>query len=370
MKGIIPQGKQHKQVCFFSVPESLHSQIGDSFIIDPEIPIPVEIADEAEKPQEDLSWEMIISGMLIVIAEGKEQRERIDYYRQFVLAARPGIMGEFTKAAIVKAQSGDFDLALEILDALRGLFPSSPIVMLNRALVLEEKATLLERHASAGAEAAFQAAEAAYTEALPLGPALPKIFFDAGFFHFGRKDFRRARKYFAQYADVADDKAKKKQAESIIKNIDENGLDDKNFVAAYDLIRQGKDEAGMRSIRSYIEKHPSAWNGWFVLGWALRRMGRWEDGAKAFGKAVELGGSGSDMYNELAICLMETGDLKGARRYLEKALRDDSENVKIISNLGMLALKANNKAEAEAFFRAVLEIDPEDAIANKFFMPQ
>jgi Flp pilus assembly protein TadD len=279
---------------------------------------------------------------------------------------RPGILGEFTEAAIIKAQAGDFDLALEILNALRGLFPSSPAVMLNRALVLEQQATMLERHEKPEADDAFQAAEAAYTEALSLRPALPNVFFNAGFFYLGRKDFRRARECFAEYADSGHDEEKTEKARAIVKNIDDNGLDDDDFAAAYELIKQGKDEAAMERIHNFIEEHPAVWNGWFILGWALRRMGRWEDGAEALDKAVELGGGGSDVYNELAICLMEAGDLKGARHKLEAALHDDPENVKIISNMGVLALKSNNRPEAEAFFRAVLEIDPEDVIAKKF----
>jgi Flp pilus assembly protein TadD len=122
----------------------------------------------------------------------------------------------------------------------------------------------------------------------------------------------------------------------------------------------------MLRIRDFIEKYPSVWNGWFILGWALRRLGRWEDGAAAFTKAVELDGSVSDIRNELAICLMECGDLQGARRELEAALRLDPENIKIISNLGVLAVKSGNAVEAAAFFRAVHELDPEDEIANKY----
>ena len=358
--------KRPSRVFFLSVPENLSGQIGECFTINPAIPIPVELPAGEEQPNlEELSWEAIISGMLLVITEGKEQREWIDYYREFVIAVRPGILDEFTEAAIIKAQSGDFDLALEILNALHCLYPASPAVALNRALVLEQQAALLELHAKPEAEALFQAAEEAYAHALALHPVLPDVFFNAGFFYLGRTDFRRARECFAEYADSGKDKAKREKATSIIRNIDRDGLGDDSFAAAYELVKQGDDQAGMERIHNFIAQHPTAWNGWFVLGWALRRMGRWEDGAQAFGKAVELGGRGSDVYNELAICLMEAGDLKGARQKLETALRHDPENVKIISNMGVLALKANNKTEADGFFRAVLELDPEDVIARK-----
>jgi len=385
--------KRQNKVLFLSVPESLRGQIEsmnqDDFSINPDIPLPVEIPENEEDINlEELSWEMIISGMLSVIAAGPEAlasvqenaahknavhksdhfcEQWINYYRHFVLAVRPSIMSEFTEAAILKARNGDFDLALEILDTLRGLFPSSPAVILNRALVMEERAAALQRQDSAEAANAFRAAEAAYTEALDLHPLFPDVQFNAGFFFLGRKDFRRARECFFRYVDIAEDHAKIEHAQSIIKDIDEKGLEDESFNDAYNFIQQGNEEKGMQSIRDYIEKYPSAWNGWFVLGWALRRLGRWEDGAAAFGKAIELGGCGSDTRNELAICLMESGDLKGARRELESALYDDPENVKIISNMGILALKSGNNDEAAAFFRTVLEFDPQDPIANNFF---
>jgi tetratricopeptide (TPR) repeat protein len=358
------------RIVFLSVPENLRGHIDDDdhFSINPDIPIPVEIPEgKDELNLEELSWEMIISGMLRIIADsGQQQDENLNYYRHFVLRVRPSIMDEFTEAAILKARNGDFELALEILDSLRGLFPFSPVVMLNRALVLEERASMLERRNKAGAEAAFQDAEAAYAEALALRPPFPNTHFNAGFFYLDRKDFSRARECFSLYVDIAEDRERINQAESIVKSIDKNGLADENFAEACQLIRQGKEEEGMARIRVFLEEYPLVWNGWFVLGWALRRLGRWEDGIAAFGKAIDLGGGSSDTRNDLAICLMESGDLKSARRELETALHDDPENIKIISNMGVLALKNGNNDDAAAFFRAVLELDPEDPIAKKY----
>jgi len=367
-----------KRIHFLSVPESLRGKIEGisqdcGFSINPDIPIPVEIPEKDEKLNlEELSWEMIVSGMLHVITTGYggfvsgENGEWIDYYRHFVLALRPNILGEFTEAAILKARNCDFDMALEIFDALRGLFPGSVVVKLNRALAMEERASLFERRNKPEAEAAFQEAQAAYEEVLAIQPPFPEAWFNAGFFYLGRKDFRNARECLSVYIDYSDDEEKQKQAHAIVKNISQNGLEDNNLNAAYQLICQEKEEAGMLRIRDFIEKYPSVWNGWFILGWALRRLGRWEDGAAAFTKAVELDGSVSDVRNELAICLMECGDLKGARRELEAALRLDPENIKIISNLGVLSVKSGNAVEAAAFFRAVHELDPEDEIANKY----
>jgi tetratricopeptide (TPR) repeat protein len=382
------------RIVFLEVPESLRGRIaslphrhdaGDhpadtEFSIDPAIPLPVELPPGAEKLNlEELSWEQILSGMIKVAAglavpaasSGAEvQPGWLAYYRRFVLAVRPEIRQELTGAAVLKAKNGDFDLALEIFAGLEGLFPGSPAALLNRALVLEEKAAARERAGREAADAERQELRQAWERVLALDPPLANGLFNAGFFYLRERDFRRARDCFSQYVSLADDPDKKEKAESILGEIAENALDDEAFQEAWDRIQAGREAEGLDFIRDFLERYPGAQNGWFVLGWALRRLGRWEDGAAALRKALELGGTGEgaapalDVRNELAICLMELGDLPGARRELEAALRLDPENVKIISNLGVLALKSGNPNEAAGFFRTVLEFSPDDPVAQ------
>jgi len=151
-----------------------------------------------------------------------------------------------------------------------------------------------------------------------------------------------------------------------IKEIKDNGLADEDYSSAYKLIKEGKAREGLNTVRNFIERYPLVWNGWFLLGWALRLLERWQDAQDAFNKAIELGGDNSDTRNELAICLMENGNPAAARKELETALYNDPENVKIISNLGALALKDGDKEKAAAFFRTVLELDKDDPIAKEF----
>jgi tetratricopeptide (TPR) repeat protein len=289
-----------------------------------------------------------------------------------VLTLRPDILGEFTEAAILKAKNGDFDMALEILAALKGLFPQFPPVLLNRALVLEEQAAALEAAGrEAEAEEQYTAAEQAYKEALDTEPPFPDALFNAGHFYLKRRDGRRAKECFtaALAAEGVSglDEEKRENAEIILKEIEEGGLDDESFQEACNFIRQGNEEAGLASIRSFLERHPDVWNGWFILGWALRRLERWDDALASFRKALELGGENSDTRNEMSICLIELEDFSAARKELETALRDDPDNVKIISNLGVLAMRQGDDDEAAAFFRTVLELEPEDPLAAQFF---
>jgi len=155
-----------------------------------------------------------------------------------------------------------------------------------------------------------------------------------------------------------------------LEEIKASSLNEENYKKANSLIREGKAQEALICIRSFIERYPLECNGWFILGWALRLLTRWKDAEAALRKAIELGGATSgaisEARNELAICLMESGDFKSAQRELEAALKEEPENVKIISNLGVLAAKTGEKDKAAAFFRAALEIDSNDPVARQY----
>jgi Flp pilus assembly protein TadD len=143
-------------------------------------------------------------------------------------------------------------------------------------------------------------------------------------------------------------------------------LDDSVFKEAFDYIRLGEEDKGILKARDFLERHPGVWNGWFVLGWGLRRLERWADAAAAFRKAAELGGTGADIHNELAICQMELGELSEARKSLTIALREEPENIKVMSNMGIVALRMGRKDEAASFFRTILEFEPGDPLARSY----
>ena len=355
--------KNHS-IKFFSIPESLKFEL--PFDFDPSIPLPVET--EEKLPLEELNREMILSGMLKIIANPKIvdiPYEWVIYYRNFILTVKPEIYHEFTTAAIVKAKNGEFDMALEITTILEGLFPSSPGVLLNKALILEDKATNGGKNTQINENENKEALKA-YEAALSIEPVLPDTLFNAGFFFMRLRDFPRARDCFNKYIEVGEESEKRKQAKKIIQDLNTQGLDDCNFNEAYECIIRGDDELGLLKIRNFIEKFPKVSKGWFILGWVLRKLGRYKDSLESLKKAEELGGSNSEIQNEMAICLMELGDIKGAKKELELALSKDQENTKIISNLGVLALKFNEKDKAAAFFRTVIELDPNDPLAKYY----
>jgi tetratricopeptide (TPR) repeat protein len=353
-----------RRLVFIELPPALARSIG-SFTPDPSVPLPVETgaADGSFDPRA-LSPEALVAGMLRLLA-WRPTHEKAAYYREFVKAVRPGVMTELSQAGIAKAQERDWEIAEEIFRALAGLFPDAPEPLLDLAILSEDRA---DAYAKSDREALAQEMDerafAAYKRLLALEPPFPPAFFNAAFFFLRRRNYDRASSLLKTYIAIGDDEEKKARAREMLRGLDEHGYLDNLFKEAFDFISLGEEEKGLEKAKAFLERHTEVWNGHFLVGWANRRLGRWEEGRKAFERAIELGAEGVDSLNELSICLLELGRLGEARRALEKALSVEPENVKVIVNLGALARRQGRKGEAAGFFRAALELEPDDPAAK------
>ena len=350
---------------------------GKGIHIDPTIPLPVQKKDK-DAPgtfnMKELTEEQILAGLLTIMAYDSDNKN-ILYYRSLLKNARPNLKKEMTEAAILKTKNEDWDMAEELYAVLRGYDPEDVPTILNSALFFDQRADSYRRNGLIeDADAYDDEALHFYKMAMDNEPAVPDAFFNSGFFYLKQYNFAEAKSCFETYlaltCDETDDSMgenglyKKNRAQQLINQINNRNMDDDHFRAAHKLITNGEEEKGLEEIRAYLQKNPDVWNAWFMLGWGLRRLERYEDAKKAFEKALTLdGGETADTYNELAICCMEENDLSKAKKYLEKALAMDSENTKIISNLGYIALKEGNPALAASYFQTVLEYDPNDKIA-------
>lgn len=365
-----------ESVYFINIPEDY--KFSDAAMkIDPKIPLPVQQKTQGDPDDfnmKDIAPEQILSGILMVLAYDKHN-ENLDYYRQIINQARPNIKKELSETAILKTKNEDWDFAEELFLTLKGLDPEDRAVTLNLALFLDQRA---ENYRKAGeydeAEACDNEAGAYYSDAMNAEPAIPDAFFNAGFFYLKQHDYHEAKGAFETYlaltCDAKDEdmdenaKYKQERAQEIVDRISNENMDDIAFSQAYKLISSGKEQEGLDKILKYISNNPKVWNAWFLMGWGLRKQGRWEDAQKAFQQALECGADqNSDTYNELAICFMEQGKIDEAKKALVTAFSISPEDTKVISNLGFLCLKQDDKAEAQKYFTAVLEFDPNDKIA-------
>ncbi|MFW5806954.1 MAG: tetratricopeptide repeat protein, partial [Spirochaetota bacterium] len=217
-------------IVYISVPDTLDRKIGN-LQVDPEIMLPVEVAggDADRWDPSELTWEQIIAAMLKILAHAPDH-EHADYYRRFVLEARPELVEELTETGVFKAKNKDFDVAEEIFKALTGLLPGDARVLLNVALLYEQRS---EAGASAGNEETArrydQAALDTYHELLEADDVLPEAYLNAAHFYLKRRNYERARTLLKHYVDSGDDEEKIQEARRMIEEIDSQDLLDNLF---------------------------------------------------------------------------------------------------------------------------------------------
>ena len=369
-------GNPLESIYYINIPENFNPSNG-AFQIDKTIQLPVQRKtneDPGNFNPEEITTEQILAGILTVLAYDSKN-SHLDYYRSIIKQVKPNIKKELCEAAILKTKNEDYELAEEIFRALLGFDPEDSAVILNMALFLDQRADAYRRSGlNEDADAYDSDSLAYYEEAMEADPPLADAFFNAGFFYMKQHQFREAKDAFETYlaltCDVSDDELgenglyKKERAQEIVNNINAQNIDDENYKAAYDFIKKGQEEKGIEAIREFLQSNPKVWNAWFLLGWGLRRLERYSDAKTAFLQAVKFGADKNvDTYNELSLCYVQEKDFKSAKDCLMKAFAIEPENVKIVSNLGYLALAEGNKEEARKYFTSVLEFDPKDAIA-------
>ena len=369
-------GNPLESIYYINIPENFNPSNG-AFQIDKTIQLPVQRKtneDPGNFNPEEITTEQILAGILTVLAYDSKNAH-LDYYRSIIKQVKPNIKKELCEAAILKTKNEDYELAEEIFRALLGFDPEDSAVILNMALFLDQRADAYRRSGlNEDADAYDSDSLAYYEEAMEADPPLADAFFNAGFFYMKQHRFREAKDAFETYlaltCDVSDDELgenglyKKERAQEIVNNINAQNIDDENYKAAYDFIKKGQEEKGIEAIRDFLQSNPKVWNAWFLLGWGLRRLERYSDAKTAFLQAVKFGADKNvDTYNELSLCYVQEKDFKAAKDCLMKAFAIEPENVKIVSNLGYLALAEGNKEEARKYFTSVLEFDPKDAIA-------
>ena len=363
-------------IYFIDLPEDFN--LSDAaFPIDKSIQLPVQQKDNDApgvfNPKE-ITMEQILAGILTVLAYDKKN-PNLDYYRSILKKAKPNIKQELCEAAILKTKNEDFELAEEIFLALHGFDPEDTAIILNMALFLDQRADNYRRAGLFEDADAYDAdSESYYIQAMEAEPPLPDSYFNAGFFYLKQHKYREARDCFETFVALnceateeelgENGEYKLNRANEILENIKNQNMDDERFKNAYDLISSGEEEKGLEEIKLFLQNNPKVWNAWFLLGWGLRKLERFEDAKQAFLEALKNGGDkNADTYNELSLCLVAEHKFDEAKSALKKALAIDSDSTKILSNLGYIALAQDDKEEARKYFSIVLELDPKDVIA-------
>ena len=362
------------RIAYISLPEDFDYEFAE-FRVDPSVALPVELEpDVTAVSAEDLTWDATIAAMLKVLAYHPHHGDAA-YFRRFIRAAKPTVAAELTEAGIIKAHNGDFALAEELFLALTGLNPDDTSAGLNLAFAYEQHADAAERTASEEtnetADGLRKSAERAYFRVLDLDPLHAETHINLAHFYLGQRRYADARPHLEVYVRHGKDAEQRADAQRILRQMTSDGLGEQGFRAAYDLIRGGSEAEGLRKIEQFLDLHPDVWQAHFLRGWGLRRSGAFAEARVAFesvlahGREADAAGL-ADTHNELAICNLELHRYDDAERNLRAALQLDPENTKIMSNMGILAMKQGRLDDARRYFTTISELDPNDPLAPRY----
>jgi tetratricopeptide (TPR) repeat protein/predicted AlkP superfamily phosphohydrolase/phosphomutase len=156
-------------------------------------------------------------------------------------------------------------------------------------------------------------------------------------------------------------------------------------------IKSGKAELGVRMLNEILERHPDnlevlhtlgnyyvdagdgpmalavaeralkvdANNGesHFIKGIGLQRMGRYQEAAEAFRKAITLAPDMPEIYADLAMIYVNSGRAQEAMDLVDKALELSPERPDILYIKGLALGRMGNTVEALHMFSKVMELD-------------
>jgi tetratricopeptide (TPR) repeat protein len=322
--------------------------------------------DVNEFKVDSLSWEMILAAMIKILAY-EPGVDDADYYRHFVRTVNPSVIQDLERMGVAKAKSFDFDVAEECFLGLAGLEPEEARHAVNLGLLNESRSSRYREIGNSELAEEFEArALEQYQGVRARHPDFAQAWLNEGMLHLRKERVEEAIPLLERYLELDPQGDEAEDLRSSIERVRDQIRGNELFNQAYALIAGGDEESGRAKIRQFIGDRPDVWNAWFLLGWAERRLGRFEEGLAAFQEADCLEPNRGETLNELAICAMESGDLVGSRSYLNQALSLEPENPKILSNLGIVALRQGDEAEAADIFRHILELAPEDPLATEF----
>ncbi|AGT27678.1 tetratricopeptide repeat protein [Borrelia miyamotoi] len=354
-----------KNIVYISLPVDFKSQIND-FLFDPKILLPVEVSNVQNFSQYELDFEAVMSAILKISAYD-QGNVNFPYYKKLLLALKPNIVNELIHVGLAKIDEGDYKLALEIFLSLRGIDDKNDILLLNLALLYERMAdNFLKVEQDMDAFSSNQSALKIYERLLDFENPNENVFANAGFFFVKQYKLDKAQNLLNHYLKISTNLKLKSKVIEVLNVIREHKSLDVDLEKIYNLIILSREDEAIFELIKLLEYHRSSWNVWFLLGWGYRRKGFYSEAKDAFFKVLSLDSNNVDAMNELAICFMELLEFNDSFKYLLKALRLEPDNIKIVSNLGILHLKMDLREEARKYFEVVLEYDSNNPIAFKY----
>jgi tetratricopeptide (TPR) repeat protein len=353
-----------KDVVFISMEGKKDFKIGE-FLINENIALPVYVKGNKQFTIDDLTGDNIVTGIIKVLTDDPDN-ENLDYYREFIFAVQPEIEARLTSVAYEAERNHHFDDALNIYKVLFSLKPDSIDHNLNIAICYDEYSQYnfskgIDPEAEKLEEQSFQF----FKKVEDYENKTERAYYYLGRFYFSRENFEKAMEYFNEFIKITDDEIRKKEVIKFLNEVCNEGVTDENYQNAVWLIQSDKENEAFSYIDKFIEKYPKSWNGFFIKGWAFRKLEKYKEAIECFEKAIKFNPDSPDVFNELGLCYMNTNVFYKSKLYFSKALKNNPEDLSIINNLALCSFKEGNKEEALKYCEIILEFNPDDLQTKK-----
>ena len=123
---------------------------------------------------------------------------------------------------------------------------------------------------------------------------------------------------------------------------------------------------GIEKERKLVAENPDNGEFHYLLGKALKEQQQWEEAKETYQKAIDLGYSSWNVYQELGDILVNLEIWDEAIGAYQQAIKIDDRAIESYITLGVALLKLELFAEAVPFFRKVIEIEPDITVAYEY----
>ncbi|MCK5893529.1 MAG: type IV pilus biogenesis/stability protein PilW [Endozoicomonadaceae bacterium] len=134
----------------------------------------------------------------------------------------------------------------------------------------------------------------------------------------------------------------------------------KNIEIATGFFRNGYPQRAISRLGKILKKNSRSSRAYGMLGVVYQQQGEYELAQENFKKSLELKSNASDVLNNYGTLLFAMGHYDQANKAFEEVTQDIyyAHRSRAFDNLGFIAMKQGNKAEAKKRFQRALRLEP------------
>jgi len=131
-------------------------------------------------------------------------------------------------------------------------------------------------------------------------------------------------------------------------------LEEQNLITLY---KNNDFNAAATKAKEIIERVPSSFVAWKIVGEINYKLKNFEQAAKAFHISLNINSKDANGFNTLGVCLAKLGDLDGAIKNFNEAIDNNPNYDQAYNNLGIMLAKKSKFNSALSFFSKAILIN-------------